>query len=115
MKVGKNNFRPPPEVESSIVRIEPKTGIERPGASWEEWDGMLRICFVRKNRTLRANWLGSKKVLALCKKNFKVWCALNNVPIPGVEDKAEDIDECSGSEYRYNRRHTNVSQGRRVG
>ncbi|KAF4803086.1 putative dimethyladenosine transferase [Turdus rufiventris] len=24
MKVGKNNFRPPPKVESSVVRIEPK-------------------------------------------------------------------------------------------
>jgi len=23
MKVGKNNFRPPPKVESSVVRIEP--------------------------------------------------------------------------------------------
>lgn len=25
IKVGKNNFKPPPKVESSIVRIEPKT------------------------------------------------------------------------------------------
>ncbi len=24
MKIGKNNFRPPPKVESSVVRIEPK-------------------------------------------------------------------------------------------
>lgn len=24
MKIGKNNFKPPPKVESSIVRIEPK-------------------------------------------------------------------------------------------
>ena len=24
MKVGKNNFRPPPKVESSVVRIEPR-------------------------------------------------------------------------------------------
>ena len=24
LKVGKNNFRPPPKVESSVVRIEPK-------------------------------------------------------------------------------------------
>lgn len=47
MKVGKNNFKPPPQVESSVVRIEPKKGSERPGVSWDEWDGMLRICFVR--------------------------------------------------------------------
>ena len=24
MKVGRNNFRPPPKVESSVVRIEPR-------------------------------------------------------------------------------------------
>jgi len=24
LKIGKNNFRPPPKVESSVVRIEPK-------------------------------------------------------------------------------------------
>lgn len=78
MKVGKNNFRPPPQVESSVVRIESKTGAERPGVSWGEWDGMLRICFIRKNKTLRASWLGSKKVLAMCEKNYKVWCALND-------------------------------------
>jgi 18S rRNA (adenine1779-N6/adenine1780-N6)-dimethyltransferase len=39
MKVGKNNFKPPPQVESSVVRIEPKTDKERPGISWDEWDG----------------------------------------------------------------------------
>lgn len=50
MKVGKNNFKPPPQVESSVVRIEPKTGTDRPGVEWGEWDGMVRICFVRKVR-----------------------------------------------------------------
>lgn len=40
MKVGKNNFRPPPQVKSSVVRIEPKIQNERPRVSWEEWDGM---------------------------------------------------------------------------
>jgi 18S rRNA (adenine1779-N6/adenine1780-N6)-dimethyltransferase len=91
MKVGKNNFRPPPQVESSVVRIEPKTGAERPGVSWREWDGMLRICFIRKNKTLRASWLGSKKVLAMCEKNFKVWCALNDA-VKDMEDARGPID-----------------------
>lgn len=39
MKVGKNNFKPPPQVESSVVRIEPKMGKDRPNVSWDEWDG----------------------------------------------------------------------------
>ena len=97
MKVGKNNFRPPPQVESSVVRIEPKTGSERPGVSWLEWDGMLRICFIRKNKTLRASWLGSKKVLAMCEKNYKVWCAMNNVEA-GAEDAQAPIDVSGGFE-----------------
>ena len=96
MKVGKNNFRPPPQVESSVVRIEPKMGKDRPGVSWEEWDGMLRICFVRKNRTMRASWLGTKEVLGLIERNYRVWCAMNNVAIDetivGEEDEDMDVD-----------------------
>ncbi|KAH7350891.1 S-adenosyl-L-methionine-dependent methyltransferase [Rhexocercosporidium sp. MPI-PUGE-AT-0058] len=91
MKVGKNNFRPPPQVESSVVRIEPKMGAERPGVSWDEWDGMLRICFVRKNRTLRASWLGTKEVLAMVERNYKVWCSANQIPIDDTE-LGEDED-----------------------
>lgn len=103
MKVGKNNFKPPPQVESSVVRIEPKLGAERPGVSWEEWDGMLRICFVRKNRTMRASWLGTKEVLAMVERNYRVWCAMNNVVVDdtvvGEEDEQEqDVDMQGGGE-----------------
>ncbi|KAL2204203.1 rRNA adenine dimethylase [Sarocladium strictum] len=81
MKVGKNNFKPPPQVESSVVRIEPKIGNDRPNVSWDEWDGLLRVCFVRKNKTLRASWLGTKEVLAMAERNYRTWCAMNGVPI----------------------------------
>ncbi|KND89582.1 Dimethyladenosine transferase [Tolypocladium ophioglossoides CBS 100239] len=92
MKVGKNNFRPPPQVESSVVRIEPKTGKDRPNVSWDEWDGLLRVCFVRKNKTLRASWLGTKEVLAMVERNYRTWCAMNGVPIDEslVEDDGEE-------------------------
>jgi 18S rRNA (adenine1779-N6/adenine1780-N6)-dimethyltransferase len=97
MKVGKNNFKPPPQVESSVVRIEPKMGAERPGVSWEEWDGMLRICFVRKNRTMRASWLGTKEVLAMIERNYRRWCALNNVPLDETPvDEDEDMGDDAG-------------------
>ncbi|KAH7419892.1 S-adenosyl-L-methionine-dependent methyltransferase [Cadophora sp. MPI-SDFR-AT-0126] len=97
MKVGKNNFRPPPQVESSVVRIEPKMGAERPGVSWDEWDGMLRICFVRKNRTMRASWLGTKEVLAMVERNYKVWCSANQIPIDETElGEYEDMDVDGG-------------------
>merc|ERR1711890_104014 len=51
MKVGKNNFRPPPKVESSVVRIEPKN--PPPPINFKEWDGLTRIAFVRKKQNAR--------------------------------------------------------------
>lgn len=94
MKVGKQNFRPPPQVESSVVRIEPKLGRDRPAVSWAEFDGLLRIVFSRKNKTVRASF-GTKEVLALIERNYRTWCALNNVPVDEtvVEDGAADMEE----------------------
>lgn len=96
MKVGKNNFRPPPQVESSVVRIEPKTGKDRPNVSWDEWDGLLRVCFVRKNKTLRASWLGTREVVNMVERNYRTWCAMNGVPIDETvvgEEEEEDDEE----------------------
>jgi 18S rRNA (adenine1779-N6/adenine1780-N6)-dimethyltransferase len=90
MKVGKNNFRPPPQVESSVVRIEPKTGTDRPNVSWDEWDGLLRVCFVRKNKTLRASWLGTKEVLSMVERNYRTWCAMNGVAVDDTEVEGGD-------------------------
>ncbi|PFH56883.1 hypothetical protein XA68_15822 [Ophiocordyceps unilateralis] len=92
MKVGKNNFKPPPQVESSVVRIEPKLGKDRPKVSWDEWDGLLRVCFVRKNKTLRASWLGTKEVLAMVERNYRTWCALNGVSVDETLDDDNDVD-----------------------
>ncbi|KAK9415595.1 hypothetical protein SUNI508_10254 [Seiridium unicorne] len=36
LKVGKKNFNPPPQVESSVVKIEPKLGTDRPSVAWAE-------------------------------------------------------------------------------
>lgn len=80
MKVGRSNFRPPPAVESSVVRIEMKPFVlasiaaedeeqsaagtqsgetdqqrlSKHALEFREWDGLLRICFVRKNKTISA-------------------------------------------------------------
>ncbi|GAB2291518.1 Ribosomal RNA small subunit methyltransferase [Dionaea muscipula] len=75
LKVGKNNFRPPPKVDSSVVRIEPRKPLPIPADKLKEWDGMLRICFSRKNRTLGAIFK-QKKILSLLEKNYKTLQAL---------------------------------------
>ncbi|KAI0842494.1 rRNA adenine dimethylase [Hypoxylon sp. FL0890] len=95
LKVGRNNFRPPPQVDSSVVRIEPKLGSEKPNISFEEWDGMLRVCFNRRNKTLRASWLGNKEVLAMLERNYRLWCATNDIPVDDTvaDDEEDEIDE----------------------
>ena len=79
MKIGKNNFKPPPAVESSVIRLVPKR--PRPQISFDEWDGLLRIVFVRKNRTLRASFLGTTTVMDLLESNYRTWCAQNDISI----------------------------------
>ncbi|KAK3365707.1 S-adenosyl-L-methionine-dependent methyltransferase [Lasiosphaeria ovina] len=98
MKVGKQNFKPPPKVESDVVRIEPLIGSARPNIAFEEFDGLLRIAFNRKNKTLRASF-GPKEVLAMCERNYKVHCSLNNIPIDesivenvAVDDNMDTMD-----------------------
>ena len=81
MKVGKNNFKPPPAVESSVVRMVPKN--PRPQISYEEWDGLLRVVFVRKNKTLRASFFGTSSVLDMLESNYEIWCSQNSVPLSG--------------------------------
>ena len=78
MKVGKNNFKPPPKVESSVVRIEPRN--PPPPINFTEWDGLVRIAFSRKNKTLAAVFKNSS-VIDLLEKNYRIHCSLNNQPI----------------------------------
>ncbi|KAG9488204.1 probable dimethyladenosine transferase [Eleutherodactylus coqui] len=88
MKVGKNNFRPPPKVESSVVRIEPRN--PPPPINFQEWDGLVRIAFIRKNKTLSAAFKSSA-VQELLEKNYRIHCSLHNTTIPESFSIAEKI------------------------
>ena len=72
MNVGKNNFRPPPNVESSVVRIVPLD--PPPPVRFEEFDGLTRIIFSRRNKTIHANFQ-AKGVSEMLEKNWKTWCS----------------------------------------
>jgi len=90
MKVGKNNFRPPPKVESSVVRIEPRQ--PPPVINFKEWEGLTRIAFVRKNKTLGAVF-SQTAVLLMLEKNYKIQCSLKNQPIPEDLNVKDIVDE----------------------
>ncbi|KAF2876638.1 dimethyladenosine transferas-like protein [Massariosphaeria phaeospora] len=91
MKVGRNNFSPPPQVESNVVRIEPRH--PRPQLSFEEFDGLLRIAFVRKNRTLRSSFLGTTAIVGMLERNYRLWCSQNDVPVDDTPlTEVNDVD-----------------------
>lgn len=48
MKISKNSFNPPPKVESSVIRLDPK--YPPPDVDFEEWDGLVKMLFNRKNK-----------------------------------------------------------------
>jgi len=79
MKVSKNNFRPPPQVESSVVRVEPLW--PRPQINLDEYDGLLRIIFNRPNKTISAGFK-TDTVLNMLEQNYKTECALKNKDVP---------------------------------
>lgn len=90
MKVGKNNFRPPPKVESSVVRIEPKN--PPPPINFQEWDGLVRIAFVRKNKTL-GSCFNSKVVTDMLDKNYKIHCSMNGIMVDADFDMKTKVQE----------------------
>ncbi|PYH90671.1 dimethyladenosine transferase [Aspergillus ellipticus CBS 707.79] len=101
MKVGKNNFKPPPLVESSVVRLVPKN--PRPQINYDEWDGLLRILFVRKNKTIRSSFLGKSTVMDMLEANYRTWCAQNDIPVEdgpadNIETDAMDIGNAQYNE-----------------
>jgi len=104
MKIGKNNFRPPPKVESSVVRIEPKN--PPPPINFKEWDGLVRIVFVRKNKTVAANF-GSKAVLDLIEKNYRTQCSLEGTLLDeGFDMKDKIMKLLEESEFSQKRART---------
>ena len=60
-----NDFRPPPQVESSVIRLVP------PSVEFEEFDRMNRVIFSRPNKTVRGNI--PKGVMKMLEQNRRTW------------------------------------------
>ncbi|KAK4473028.1 hypothetical protein MN116_004222 [Schistosoma mekongi] len=80
MKISRNSFRPPPRVDSAVVRIEPRHPL--PPVMHSEWDGLLRLVFARKNKTIGAN-LGGKSIASHLRKTYMETCCTKGLsPTP---------------------------------
>mmetsp|Transcript_105409 Transcript_105409/g.227231 ORF Transcript_105409/g.227231 Transcript_105409/m.227231 type:complete len:260 (-) Transcript_105409:80-859(-) len=53
-KVSRDNFRPPPKVESSVVKISPKNTKILENLNYIEWEAMTLMLFNHKNKTIRS-------------------------------------------------------------
>merc|ERR1711988_1896656 len=72
-KVGRGSFTPPPEVDSMVVKMVPRQPpIE---VDFREWDGMMRICFGRKRKTLRSSF-NMAYTIKMLEDNYKTWRVL---------------------------------------
>eukprot|EP00796_Vickermania_ingenoplastis_P011614 gene11614-8003_t len=66
MKISKNSFNPPPKVESSVIRMDPKH--PAPDVDFEEWDGMVKLIFNRKNKKVSSAFKTKTSLQALREK-----------------------------------------------
>jgi 18S rRNA (adenine1779-N6/adenine1780-N6)-dimethyltransferase len=89
LKVGRNNFRPPPKVESRVVRIEPRN--PPPPVNFVEWDGMIRLLFNRKNKTLRSV-LKTKPTIKMLEENRRTHLSLNQATGKASNDGDEEMN-----------------------
>lgn len=90
LKVSKNSFVPPPKIESSFVRIEPKT--PKPPIDLREFDRFLKLCFLRKNKTLKANFKNS-----LLAKKIKCSPDFENETLDRIFERILSKAELSGA------------------
>ncbi|KAH7921138.1 rRNA adenine dimethylase [Leucogyrophana mollusca] len=101
MHVGKNNFRPAPQVESSVVRLVPLD--PPPPVKFEEFDGLGRILFSRRNKTVHATFM-AKGVVDMLEKNWRTWCSEQNKMVEdnlSMKAKVEEVLTSTG--YSENR------------
>ena len=108
MKVSKKNFVSPPKVESSVVRIEPIHPL--PKINFIEWDGMLRICFSRKNKTLGALFK-QKKIFEMIYQNYKKFMKNNENNISKIEENEEQIPVVKSEINENDNNESNIIKG----
>lgn len=95
LKVGRNNFRPPPKVESRVVRIELRN--PPPPVNFTEWDGMVRLLFNRKNKTLRSV-LMTKPTMKLLADNRNTMQAMSKDMIMDEKSIQEILEEVTNGD-----------------
>ncbi|KXS15384.1 rRNA adenine dimethylase [Gonapodya prolifera JEL478] len=94
IKVSRNSFRPPPQVESSVVLLTPT--YPRPQIDLASYDGLLRAVFNRPNKTVRAN-MGGRGVAKVLEAN---WVAAGGAAVVGAEQGKNEVKQMEVTDAR---------------
>ena len=78
-----------------MVRIEPK--YPPPPINFTEWDGLVRLCFMRKNRTLSAIFR-IKHVIGMLHDNYKTYKKAGGKPKQAEEETMPDLSAMMGQD-----------------
>lgn len=84
-KVARGSFNPPPEVDSMVVKVVPR---DPPiPVDFREWDGLMRIAFLRKRKKLQSTF-SLNTTLRTLGENHATCCALTGKqPVKGAAFK----------------------------
>ncbi|XP_010943978.2 ribosomal RNA small subunit methyltransferase, mitochondrial [Elaeis guineensis] len=91
MDVSKKDFVPCPKVDSSLVRIRPRSDV--PAVDLDEWLAFTRTCFSKKNKTLGAIFKQKRKIVELFERSQlegKACRLLEEEEEDGVNDSDDD-------------------------
>lgn len=91
MDVSKRDFVPCPKVDSSVVKIHPKSEI--PDVNLDEWWAFTRTCFNNKNKTLGATLKQKRKLMELMQ-----FCQDSSLKRHEHNLGVDGDDECSSSD-----------------
>lgn len=94
-KIDRNQFRPPPKVDSAVVEIVPR---EPPlGLDFPSWDNFLRLVFSGKNKTLRAVFVNKNAVARLLALRRSVIADVGETAPQGAQDLGASTATESGA------------------
>ncbi|XP_008806474.2 ribosomal RNA small subunit methyltransferase, mitochondrial [Phoenix dactylifera] len=91
MDVSKKDFVPCPKVDSSLVRIRPRSDV--PAVDLDEWLAFTRTCFSKKNKTLGAIFKQKKKIVELFERSRLEGKACKVLEEEEEEDGVDDDDD----------------------
>ena len=90
INVPKSCFRPPPKVESAVISLVPRMPI--PDVNLEEWDGLLKIIFNRKNKTVMSTFRANGVVDELFKR-YEAYQRLENKESVDFEEFKKTLEK----------------------